>query len=135
MVTLKDLLDIKFATTSLHITARDPESLRLEYQFLIGPKAFELTHGIPGFRNAWASNGLTYANRSINVHNSETGRGPEMAWGVIYKKIAPELLNAEVFNFYYTESPTNGINFDVELLMPAMQVEAVKAFYEREENE
>ena len=80
MVTLREILQLKFDTTALELTARDPEKLRLIQEFIICPDASDRVHRTEGLRNAWLNNTLVYVDRTINHHNEPTKRGPVMGW-------------------------------------------------------
>ena len=132
MVTLREILQLKFDTTALELTARDPEKLRLIQEFIIGPDAYEHTMRTPGLRNAWLNNTLVYVDRTINHHNEPTKRGPEMGWSVDYSQIAPELLQAELVTLNLWWSPLRGTKITADILLPRIQVEAANAFYGKE---
>lgn len=132
MVTLREILQLKFDTTALELTARDPEKLRLIQEFIIGPDASDKVYRTEGLRNAWLNNTLVYVDRTINHHNEPTKRGPEMGWGVDYSQIAPELLQAELVTLNMWWSPLRGTTITADILLPRIQVEAANAFYGKE---
>ena len=132
MVTLREILQLKFDTTALELTARDPEKLRLIQEFVIGPDAYEHTMRTPGLRNSWLNNTLVFVDRTINHHNEPTKRGPEMGWSVDYSQIAPELLQAELVTLNLWWSPLRGTKITADILLPRIQVEAANAFYGEE---
>ena len=132
MVTLREILQLKFDTTALELTARDPEKLRLIQEFIIGPDAYEHIMRTPGLRNSWLNNTLVFVDRTINHHNEPTKRGPEMGWSVDYSQIAPELLQAELFALNMRWSPLRGTKITADILLPRIQVEAANAFYGKE---
>ena len=132
MVTLREILQLKFDTTALELTARDPEKLRLIQEFIIGPDASDRVHRTEGLRNAWLNNTLVYVDRTINHHNEPTKRGPEMGWSVDYSQIAPELLQAELVTLNLWWAPLRGTKITADILLPRIQVEAANAFYGEE---
>lgn len=132
MVTLREILQLKFDTTALELTARDPEKLRLIQEFIIGPDAYEHTMRTEGLRNSWLNNTLVFVDRTINHHNEPTKRGPEMGWGVDYSQIAPELLQAELVTLNMWWSQLRGTKITADILLPRIQVEAANAFYGKE---
>lgn len=132
MVTLREILQLKFDTTALELTARDPEKLRLIQEFIIGPDASDKVYRTEGLRNAWLNNTLVYVDRTINHHNEPTKRGPEMGWSVDYSQIAPELLQAELVTLNMLWSPLRGTAITADILLPRIQVEAANAFYGKE---
>ena len=132
MITLKDILELKFTTAQLDLNARDPESLILLHHFIICRDAWDRVQRTQGLLREWSTNGLTFANREINTRNREKKNGREMGWDVDLKQIAPELLQAELFTLHFREDPIHGVTVMADIILPAMQVEAVKAFYEKE---
>ncbi len=132
MVTLREILQLKFDTTALELTARDPEKLRLIQEFIICPDATDKVRRAEGLRNAWLNNTLVYVDRTINHHNEPTKRGPEMGWNVDYSQIAPELLQAELVTLNMWWSPLRGTKITADILLPRIQVEAANAFYGKE---
>lgn len=132
MVTLREILQLKFDTTALELTARDPEKLRLIQEFIIGPDASDKVYRTEGLRNAWLNNTLVYVDRTINHHNEPTKRGPEIGWSVDYSQIAPELLQAELVTLNMWWSPLRGTLITADILLPRIQVEAANAFYGKE---
>ena len=132
MVTLREILQLKFDATALELTARDPEKLRLIQEFIICPDASDRVYRTEGLLNAWLNSTLVYVDRTINHHNEPTKRGPEMGWSVDYSQIAPELLQAELFALNMRWSPLRGTTITADILLPRIQVEAANAFYGKE---
>lgn len=129
MVTLNDMLELKYNTTFLHLIARDPNDHHLLHEFVISRSARDRVSRISGLQRSWSQNRLTAADRVINDHNKATKHGPEMGWGVDTSQIAPELLKAELTSLHMYERPMDGVEITADILLHPMQVETVKAFY------
>lgn len=92
-MTLRELFEVMWAITELHITARDPGSKYL-HRWIYGPDA-QQKETIHQYHERMDGK-LTIVDGRINAHGESTRGGSEIGWGVKEKLFPAELIDAPI---------------------------------------
>lgn len=111
-MTLREVFDVYWDITEIHITGRYPPHLEYGHEWIYGPDVHESVHQWHDRKDGK----LTIVDTKINAHGDQTRGGSEMGWGVKEKLFPDQILDAKITHFTpSTRSGGDTLYVDIEL--------------------